>query len=257
MLTGACGVNRSPFKDLFSERSADYAANRPTYPLELARFLAEHSPACRLALDCGCGTGQLSTQLADHFEQVVATDASATQIAAATPHSFVRYRVAPAEASGLDAASADLIVAAQAAHWFDLPAFYGEATRVAVPGALLALITYGVLHVEGDAEPLIQEFYWKTVGPFWPPGREHVEDKYRSLPFPCDEIDPPDLAIELSWSRGELLAYIDTWSAMRAAEKAIGRKPFEDFAGKLAEAWPEGEQRKIRWPISIRAGHID
>lgn len=244
------------FKDHFSERSADYAANRPTYPPQLSRFLAEHSPARGLALDCGCGTGQLSVQLADHFTHVVATDASAAQIAAATPHTRVSYRVAPAEASGLDAGSVDLIVAAQAAHWFDLPAFYAEAARVAAPGALLALVTYGVFHVEGDAESLIQEFYWKTVGPFWPSGREHVEDGYRSLPFPSPEIASPALAIELSWSRGELLAYVDTWSAMRAAEKAIGRKPFDDFAAKLAETWPDGERRKVRWPLSIRAGYI-
>jgi SAM-dependent methyltransferase len=244
------------FKDHFSERSADYAASRPTYPPQLARFLAGHSPGRGLALDCGCGTGQLSVQLAGHFDRVVATDASAQQIAAATPHPSVSYRVAPAEASGLDAASADLVVAAQAAHWFDLPAFYAEAKRVAVPGALLALVTYGVFHVEGDAEPLIQAFYWRTVGPFWPRGREHVEDGYRSLPFPYDEIEPPELAIELAWGRDELLAYIDTWSAMRAAEKAIGRKPFEDLAGKIAETWPDGERRKVRWPLSIRAGHI-
>lgn len=250
-------MSGSAFKDHFSERSADYAANRPTYPPQLARFLAEQSPGLRLALDCGCGTGQLSVQLVEHFAQVVATDASAAQIAAATPHSCVSYRVAPAEASGLAPASAGLIVAAQAAHWFDLDAFYAEAKRVAVPGALLALVTYGVFHVEGGAEPLVQEFYWKTVGPFWPPGREHVEDGYRSLPFPSDEIGPPGLAIELSWTRDELLAYVDTWSAMRAAEKAIGRKPFEDFARKLAEAWPDGERRQVRWPLSIRAGHID
>lgn len=244
------------FKDHFSERSADYAANRPTYPTQLARFLAEHSPGRGVALDCGCGTGQLSVQLAEHFAHVVATDASVAQIAATTPHPSVCYRVASAEASGLAPASADLIVAAQAEHWFDLPAFYAEAKRVAVPGALLALVTYGVFHVEGDVEPLIQEFYWKTIGPFWPPGREHVEDGYRSLPFPTGEIGSPDMAIELTWTRGELLAYVDTWSAMRAAEKTIGRKPFEDFASKLAEAWPDGERRDVRWPLSIRAGHL-
>jgi SAM-dependent methyltransferase len=249
-------MSGSAFKDHFSERSADYAASRPTYPPQLTRFLAEHSPGRGLALDCGCGTGQLSVQLAEHFAHVAAADASAAQIAAATPHPSVTYRVAPAETSGLDAASADLIVAAQAAHWFDLPAFYAEAKRVAVPGALLALVTYGVFHLEGDAEPLIQEFYWNTIGPYWPPGREHVEDGYRSLPFPYDEIAAPNLAIEVSWSRDELLAYADTWSAMRAAEKAIGREPFEAFAGKLAEIWPDGERRRVRWPLSIRAGHI-
>ena len=126
-------MSGSPFKDHFSERSADYAANRPTYPPQLAGFLAEHSPGRTLALDCGCGTGQLSVQLAEHFAEVVATDASAAQIAAATPHPRVRYRVAPADASGLEPVSADLIVAAQAAHWFDLDAFYARRSASRFP----------------------------------------------------------------------------------------------------------------------------
>src|SRR5688572_14539271 len=136
------------FKDHFSAGSENYAASRPDYPPELAAFLAEASPARGLAVDCGCGTGQLTVRLAEHFNEVLATDASARQIAAAAPHPRVTYRTAPAEASGLEPDLADLIVAAQAAHWFDIEAFYAEARRIARPGALLALVTYGVFHVE-------------------------------------------------------------------------------------------------------------
>ncbi|HKJ60600.1 MAG TPA: hypothetical protein VKA94_01200 [Hyphomicrobiales bacterium] len=39
--------------------------------------------------------------MADHFGRVVATDASAEQIANAKPHDGVEFRVAPAESSGL------------------------------------------------------------------------------------------------------------------------------------------------------------
>jgi ubiquinone/menaquinone biosynthesis C-methylase UbiE len=109
------------FKDHFLGHAALYADCRPTYPAALAEALAEISPARELALDCGCGSGQLSVLLAEQFERVEATDASAQQIGQASVHPKVTYRVAPAEASGLDDASCDLVVAAQAAHWFDLP----------------------------------------------------------------------------------------------------------------------------------------
>ena len=49
----------SAFKDHFSTRSAEYAAYRPTYPRALVDFLADAAPDTELALDCGCGTGQL------------------------------------------------------------------------------------------------------------------------------------------------------------------------------------------------------
>lgn len=70
----------APFKDHFSTGSANYAAHRPTYPAQLVDELAALCPGTRLALDCGCGTGQLTVLLAERFERVVGTDASAAQI---------------------------------------------------------------------------------------------------------------------------------------------------------------------------------
>jgi SAM-dependent methyltransferase len=247
----------STFKDHFSTRSADYAAYRPTYPAALVDYLARISPETGVALDVGCGSGQLSALLASRFDEVIATDASAKQIEAAERHRRVDYRVAPAEASGLGAGSVDLITAAQAAHWFDLPAFYAEARRVARPGAVLALITYGVLQTDAEIGPTVQHFYKDVVGPFWPPERRHVENSYRDFDFPFDVLTPPPLAIEVSWRLADMLGYADTWSAVREAEKALGRAPIERFRQDLAAAWGNAEMRRtIRFPLSLRVGRI-
>lgn len=247
----------TPFKDHFSQHAAAYAAHRPTYPAALTAFLAGLAPDRGLALDCACGTGQLSTLLADHLSEVVAIDASAAQIANATPHPRVVYRTAPAERSGLPEASADLITVAQAAHWLDLDAFYAEARRVARPGAVMALISYGILHVEGAPDAVVQRFYRDVVGPFWPPERRHVEDGYRSLPFPFREIAAPDLSITVAWSLADLLGYVETWSALRGLEKAVGRGPVDAFHEALAAAWGvAGERRTVRWPLSLRLARL-
>lgn len=247
------------FKDHFSTHAADYAAHRPTYPAELVDYLAAHTPAHELALDCGCGTGQLSALLARRFAQVVATDASAQQIANAEQRERVDYRVAPAERSGLAGESVDLITVAQAAHWFDLDAFYAEVRRVARPNAVLALITYGVVHLrESAADAILQNFYSEIVGPYWPPERRHVEDGYRSLPFPFREIAAPPLAIEVSWTLDALLGYVDTWSAVRGAEKALGRAPVESFRQDMTRAWGDPARREsIRWPLALRVAAIE
>lgn len=247
----------SAFKDYFSACSANYAAYRPSYPRALGDFLADAAPATDLALDCGCGTGQLSVLLADRFERVIATDASAVQIASAEPHPRVEYRVAPAEVSGLPDASVDLVVAAQAAHWFNLPAFYAEARRVARPGAVVALVTYGIMRLEEPLDAPFADFYWNTVGRYWPPERRHVEDGYRSFDFPFAEFAAPPLAIEVSWTLDELCRYVDTWSAMQAAEKALGRAPVERFRRELAVLWGEPDtQRKATFPLSLRVGRV-
>jgi SAM-dependent methyltransferase len=245
------------FKDHFSDNAATYALNRPTYPPELAKVLADASPGRGLALDCGCGNGQLAVLLAGHFERVVATDASAEQIANAKPHEGVEFRVAPAEASGLPDKSVDLITAAQAAHWFDLDAFYAEAARIARSDALLALITYGVMTANGRIGALIDDFYWKQMGPYWPPERRHVEDGYRTLAFPFEQMSLPEVAIEREWSRQQFLGYVDTWSATRAALKAGQQGLLDDFASELAGTWPDDEIATIRWPVTIRAGRVE
>jgi SAM-dependent methyltransferase len=248
------------FKDHFSSHAAGYAAYRPTYPTTVVNYLATLAPQMGLALDCGCGTGQLSVLLAERFARVVATDASAQQIANAHPHERVEYRTAPAEQSGLDIATVDLITAAQAAHWFDLDAFYDEVRRVAKRQAVLALITYGVLHLdESEPERVMQHFYYDVLGGYWPPERRHVEEGYRSLPFPFEEIQSaPPFAIETSWSLADLIGYADTWSAVRAAERSLGREPIESFRSELARAWGDPLRRAvIRWPLSLRVGRID
>ncbi|KMO42648.1 SAM-dependent methyltransferase [Methylobacterium variabile] len=247
------------FKDHFSTNNAGYAAHRPTYPPALVEYLADSAPDRALALDAGCGTGQLSTLLAERFAQVVATDASAQQIAAATPHARVTYRTAPAERSGLPEASTDLVTVAQAAHWLDLDPFYAEVRRIARPRAVVALITYGVLHVEdAAADEVAQRFYSEVIGPYWPPERRHVEEGYRALPFPFAPLDAPALDIEVAWRLPDLIGYTETWSAVRAAEKAVGRGPIEAFHAELTEAWGDPDSvRRVRWPLSLRVGRVE
>jgi SAM-dependent methyltransferase len=245
------------FKDHFSTRSADYVAYRPIYPIAVADYLASLCASPNVALDVGCGTGQLSILLAEHFAQVIATDASARQIESAGPHARVEYRVAPAERSGLPDASVDLVTAAQAAHWFDLPAFYAEVRRIGRPGGILALITYGVVQADPEIDPVVGHFYKDVVGPYWPPERRHVENGYRDFDFPFQEFAAPPLAIEVSWRATDLIGYADTWSAVRAAEKALGREPIESFQRDLLKAWGDPEQlRTIRFPLSFRIGRI-
>jgi len=250
-------MSASNFKDHFSAAAAGYAAHRPRYPRTLVDYLAALAPARDCALDCACGTGQLSVLLAEAFNRVIATDASAAQIANADAHLGVEYRVAVAEASGLPDASVDLISVAQAAHWLELEPFYAEVRRIAKPGALLALISYGVLHVEGEVDAAVQAFYYQSLGPYWPAERRHVEEGYRQLAFPFTELQAPSLAIEVDWTLADLLGYIDTWSAIRALENAQGRAPLEAFTQQLSQGWGDPlTRRRVRWPLSLRVGRL-
>jgi SAM-dependent methyltransferase len=244
------------FKDHFSARSADYAARRPAYPDRLADWLAEIAPAADFAWDCGCGSGQLSLPLAERFAHVAATDASPQQLANAPPHPRVAYRRAPAEASGLPDGVADLIVSAQAAHWFDLDAFYAEARRVARPGAAIALISYSQASVSPDIDPAIRAFHFETMKPYWPAERDVVDEGYRSLPFPFQELPVPEIAMIAEWEAEDLLGYFDTWSSVRAYERSVGHSPIPALREALGRVWPAGRRLSVRWRLAVRAGRI-
>ena len=243
------------FKDHFSSRSVDYSLYRPTYPPALAQELARRAPGRELALDCGCGSGQFTPLLAEVFDRVEATDASEKQIAAAAPHPRITYRVAKAEASGLPDASVDLLTVAQALHWFDLDAFYAEARRVLKPGGVVALITYGDAELDGAIGDVLNTFSHRTIGRFWPPERRLVMEAYRSLPFPFEEEPVIETTMTADWPLERLLGYVDTWSAMRGAERELGRGPYEVFTRELGELWGDpAAPREVRWKLTARVG---
>ncbi|MFT3662663.1 MAG: class I SAM-dependent methyltransferase [Gordonia sp. (in: high G+C Gram-positive bacteria)] len=240
----------------FSAGGDVYARHRPSYPTKLARQLADAAPGRACAVDVGCGTGFLTALLAEYFDEVYGLDPSADQLANASPRPAIEYRVAAAEATGLPDGSVDLITAAQAAHWFDLPAFYDEARRIAVDGALLALVTYGVARLEPDLQARFDRFYTDEVGPYWEPERRHVDNRYADLEFPFERVDITVADIERDWTLEEFAGYLHSWSAVRKAEKQGVGDLVTGLIDDLYPVWG-GEYRHIRWPVTVLAGRID
>jgi SAM-dependent methyltransferase len=237
----------------FIDGGEDYARSRPTYPLELVQVLAELCDGRGHAVDVGCGTGQLSGPLAAIFEKVTAIDPSNSQIANTKAHPRIEYRVGTAEKIDLPDHSADLVVAAQAAHWFDLDRFYAEACRILRARGTLALVTYGVPTLDGPAGARFDRFYWRDIHQYWPDERRHVEARYKTLPFPFEESALPDLAIIRDWTFDELSAYIGTWSAIRAARAAGASDTIGGALSEIAAAWGnQAMEYRITWPICGR-----
>lgn len=244
------------FDDHFAARAAQYRTYRPGYPSALFDHLAQLVERREIAWDCGTGSGQAAVGLARHFGRVVATDASAAQLAHATPHERVEYRVARAEASGLDAGTVDLVTVAQAVHWFDREAFYAEARRVLRPRGVLAVWTYDDVAL-GDAalDAVVRRYSREIVGPYWPPERQLVDDRYRTITFPFAELPAPPFTMEERWAAAELAGYLSSWSATARYVAATGRDPIPELQSELASKWGEPDgQRVVRWEVTMRVG---
>jgi len=244
------------FKDHFSGHAAAYASARPGYPVALFEILAGLPDRRRLAWDAGTGNGQAAVGLADHFERVVATDPSSTQLEHATPHPRVEYRVGPAESSGFAAGTVDLVTAAQAFHWFDFERFFAEAERVLAPGGALAVWTYNLVRITPEIDALIDRLAYDLIAAYWPPERRWVDEEYRTIPFPFAEVEIAPLRHEETWDLARLLSYLRTWSSAQRFTKDQGTDAVALIEEDLAAAWGEPAQaRAALWPIYLRAGH--
>lgn len=244
------------WKDLFSGHAAEYARFRPSYPPELFAWLADVSPEHDLAVDLGTGNGQAAVSLAEHFERVIGIEPSAEQLAHASAHPRVQYQVATAEATGLTDGAADLLLAAQAFHWFRPEPFFIEVGRVLRPGGALALVSYALSRITPAVDAVVDELY-RSLDPYWEPERRMVEDGYASVHVPFPEIPAPSFVMRSTWTVDDLVGYLGTWSALRKAQAAGGRNPLDDLGPTLATAWGAEPRRDAVWPLSVRAFRVD
>ena len=243
------------FKDHFSDRAAIYSRYRPTYPDALFDWLSGLVTRHELAWDCGTGSGQAAVGLARHFDRVIATDASAKQIAMASEHASIDYRVAAASESGLGPESFDIVTVAQAIHWFDRERFYEEARRVMQPDAAIVVWAYGDPVLDDPAlEAIVHAYNRGTIESYWRPERNLILEELRTISFPFREVIAPSLVLEQDWTLEDLAGYMRTWSATAAYAAAHGGDPVAPVEESLRRAWGDGRHR-IRWPLYIRAGY--
>jgi SAM-dependent methyltransferase len=245
------------FEDHFSSHADTYARHRPRYPDELFAWLASVSGGQALAWDAGTGSGQAAVALTKYFDRVIATDASNEQLAQAIPHERVEYRHEPAGRSSLPGASADLITAGAAAHWFELDDFYAEVRRIGRTGAMVALFSYGPRDFAGAIGPVVHRFQEEILAGYWPERIQYVHDRYATLPFPFDEIATPAFSMTAEWNLTELLAFLETWSASQRYFHERGVRATTVIATELARMWGDpATRRQLRCPLFMRAGRI-
>jgi SAM-dependent methyltransferase len=241
-------------KDYFSGHSKQYATFRPTYPEELYRFIFGHLRSFDAAWDCATGNGQVARVLSTQFDRVFATDISPQQLEHAIKADNIFYSVQPAEKTSFPEKCFDLVTVAQALHWFDAEAFYNEVVRTAKPGAWLAVWGYSVCSVSREIDFHVVKFYNETVGPYWDASRKLVDDHYRSLPFPFEEVKAPAFSLRVHWTADAFAGYLGTWSATQKFSKEKGFDPVPWVAEKIKPHW-QGVLA-VTFPLFLRLGRI-
>ncbi|KAL8867181.1 MAG: hypothetical protein Q9174_005826 [Haloplaca sp. 1 TL-2023] len=210
-------------------------------------------PHARLILPpyLGTGHGVVARSLAPHFKELIGTDPSVGMIQQAksstppTKYPNVSYKESRAESLPfLRDQSVDMVVAGQAAHWFDYPTLFLEMKRVVRKGGTLAFWGYGdhVFVGSPQATEVLRHYSHGNddmlLGPYWSqPGRSIVENKLREIQPPLTEWEDVErieyepgvkglrpnsgtLFLGKKCTLGECMNYVRTWSSFHAWQEA-------------------------------------
>lgn len=241
-------------KDNFSKQSESYSKFRPSYPNEIYDFIYEQLENREHAWDCGTGNGQVAIELAKYFKKVIATDISSNQIKNATKKTNIEYQLCQAEHASFPKNHFDLITVAQAIHWFDFDAFYKVVNHSLKPRGLLALITYNLLKIDPEIDAIIQYLYKDILGDYWDPERKYVDEAYKNIPFPFEEIQTPKFSQTYTWGLDKLIGYLNTWSAVQHYIQRTGENPVDKIKSKLEKSWYEETKKKVFFPMFLKLG---
>ncbi|XP_077977505.1 putative methyltransferase DDB_G0268948 [Glandiceps talaboti] len=250
-----------------------YQKFRPTYPIEVVHriltFLRVKNPGpWRLAIDVGCGSGQSTRILSDHFETVIGRDVSKDQIdeARKTGHPRnVKFEIGSDVSLPAEDNTLDLVTTAQAAHWFHLEKFYKEV--VLKPNGCLAVYGYGLALFNKNANgPELQaiqnEFYFETLDGFWEDRTKHVFSLHADTEIPYREFERDDsMSIEMVYRIEDFVGYLSSSSSYHQYIKTYPDKTnlLQDVLQKFVNAFDvktvtEQPSMKVTYPIFLLLG---
>lgn len=241
-------------KDNFSSQSGNYAKYRPKYPSGVYDLIKENLSSYSRAWDCGTGNGQVAAELSKFFTIVEATDISSNQLKKAIKKDNIHYSIQPAEKTGFPDNYFDLIISAQAVHWFNFSQFYSEVNRCLKPDGLLVLMGYGLFNSNSQTNKIIHNFYNNIIGSFWDEERKHLDEAYESIPFPFKKIKTPGFVQSYTWDIDHLLGYLRTWSAVKHYIKSEAKDPVSLIENDLRRAF--GNQNEVNFPILLKMGKL-
>ncbi|RKP28168.1 S-adenosyl-L-methionine-dependent methyltransferase [Syncephalis pseudoplumigaleata] len=231
--------------------AAAYRDHRPAYMRPVYNTIMDyHQGGTEQAMDVATGTGQAAVELAKLFTKVRATDKSDTMLSQAIRRDNITYVQEPAERIDLPDKSVDLVVTAEAAHWFDLTAFQREVQRVLTDRGTLAIWGYNVplsLHHPRITEALN---YYNDVRleSYWEEGRTLLNDLYGSIKgqnvanvLQADKDDSRETAATAPFmplrrmTLGQLADYLRTWSPYNTWKRSANAQTEVDPVDEVME----------------------
>lgn len=225
---------------------ATYRQYRPEYATTAALWLREFCGpgAIPLALDVGCGTGQLSVPLSEFCGHVLAIDIEPEMIRVAKESSSrpnIEYRLGDArKLEEVTEGGIDLLTVGMAAHYFDCDAFYRSARRLVRPGGIIALVGYYCPGFnQSGLETILDDFFERVV--VCEKRRivmKKLQDGYGSLFCPFRNVQTRREILNVQLSREEVQGLVATNIPLY--------KDGAQNVGEFMQDFPQGDEFTLR-----------
>jgi trans-aconitate 3-methyltransferase len=197
------------FRGYSSAQAQAYNQSRGTYPPALYELILSHHTSTggelNSLIEIGTGPGNAIRPMALHFTHATGLDPSSGMIEAARslggetktgePIKFESSTAEDLGASlGIQDGSIDMIMAATAAHWFDLPKFWARAAKLVRPGGTVALWSGSSLYCHPSTpnaekvQSILDHFQDVVLEPYHM--QRITRDMYVDLPLPW-QVNPP------------------------------------------------------------------
>ncbi|KAF5581416.1 trans-aconitate 3-methyltransferase [Fusarium pseudoanthophilum] len=190
------------FRNYTTDQASDYVEGRLGYTDALVDFILDYHRSTNgktgCVMDVGCGPGTATQKLAPHFDLAYGVDPGESMIRTATGFGIktrtgapIVYKLSTAEEidkiSDIPHSSVDMITAATAAHWFEMPKFWVAAAKLLKPGGTVAIWTVfrqpGSFNNNTELQSIFNDFLDALV-PYSRAGTHLTQSGYTDLPMP-------------------------------------------------------------------------
>lgn len=247
-----------------------YTRYRPRYPAELFAHLANTLGPDAHIVDLGAGTGlsilsMIEAGVPGIFSAVESDEGMLKEARELLPRSRVETIHAPAEATSLPDAYADVITIASAYHWMNRPQVDREMLRLLKPGGRIQIFEYQFPKAEG--QPELNEWIRRQFNTLWKFPDQKPRGSLRQLVEPlvrhpevksvlevrdfapvCDSFTLDlrlDELVGLIFSQARTLSYLH-----RLPDETSRALHQEAVAGQLAQYWPPETVTEFRFKLA-------
>lgn len=238
----------------FNQESDKYLLYRPKYPKELYELIKSVTRNHNTVWDCACGNGQISIDISEYFTLVEGSDINENQILNATKRKNINYSVQNSESTNYMNDYFDVVCVGQALHWFCSDKFFDEVKRVLKKDGFFFCWGYSFFKISNELDEIIEKEFFKVIDSFWSDKNRVLHDKYSNIDFPFEKIEIPVIKMIEHWNLNQLMAYLNTWSAVKICNEKNNIDIVDLLENKLVNYWNESEIKKIEMEFFVYGG---